>query len=169
MQSTILFNKIRVGRVLSFAPSSIRSVTRGLRGLATFTPTGIPGDPRIHGGETEVSETMTQGIDTEHGETGDNSSNSNQTEDQKPTRINDTYVPPNAPNQSSPKLENTPVNKPIDPLFQQNRHHSNSSSTARIEDVNCAGIGLSKWPDDERDRRRQRREQEEDDRVFQAS
>lgn len=144
-------------RVFSFAQASTQSMAS--RGLASFMPTGRAADPNVHGGETEVSETMTQGIDTEQGDYS-----SNQT-DPKPTMTDKTYVPPNPPNPSSPKLESIPLNKPVDPVFQQKRHHS-ASHKAPIEDVSCAGMDGSPWPEDKTDMRRQRKAQEEDDKEY---
>lgn len=94
------------------------------------------------------------------------------TTEQKTPKENDPFVSPKPPG-SSPKLESTGVNKPIQPITQQKRH--NSSTTANVspfEGVSCAGLDGSPWPEEENDkshgdrRRQQKEEEEEDDKEY---
>ncbi|KAM6558905.1 hypothetical protein CsatA_028144 [Cannabis sativa] len=67
---------------------------------------------------------------------------------------------PAATHGSSPRLESTGVNQPLDPTSQQKR---NQTTTISLEDTNCAGLDGSPWPNDEGERWSDRAEQEKDD------
>lgn len=87
-------------------------------------------------------------------------------ENEPTSKDNESYVPPKSPKESAPKLESPGVGPRTDPIVQQKRR--NSTVSAKIDDVICAGIDGSPWPAEEKetDRRTQREEQEEDDREY---
>ncbi|XP_076894057.1 uncharacterized protein LOC143546237 [Bidens hawaiensis] len=77
-----------------------------------------------------------------------------------PTKENNPYMHPKTipSNISSSKLQTPGVNTPIDPHIQQKRRKS-----IKHEDLTCAGLDGSPWPEEET---ASREEQEEDDKEF---
>lgn len=81
-----------------------------------------------------------------------------------PTNKDDeSYVPPKSHLESAPKLESSGVGPRTDPITQQKRRRS-----VKIDDVSCAGLDGSPWPEDDRvaDRKAQRAEQEADNKEY---
>ncbi|XP_052191476.1 uncharacterized protein LOC127800730 [Diospyros lotus] len=118
------------------------------RGLATVFPTRRTADP--HSGEPE-------GIDAEEAKA---EAAEKQTE-QKPSRENQPFVSPKPPYASSPQLESTAVNQPLDPNTQQKRRQNTKTAA---EEVSCAGLDGTPWPDD--GETGLSREQEEDNKEY---
>ncbi|KAI3449426.1 hypothetical protein Pfo_006091 [Paulownia fortunei] len=125
--------------------------------LGSATSTGRTADPAVHSVEPEEV-FPTDAIQDEK---------LRHLPEHEPTsKDNEPYVPPKSPLESGPKLESPGVGPRTDPIAQQKRR--NSTYSAKIDDVSCAGIDGSPWPADERetDRKEQREEQEEDDREY---
>ncbi|GMP87535.1 hypothetical protein CsSME_00039867 [Camellia sinensis var. sinensis] len=121
------------------------------RGLATaFIPTRHIADPAIHSSEasdrSDAEEAITAQKQTEH----------------KHIKENDPFATVKPPYASSPKLESTGVNQPIDPIIQQKRRQTTTIGRAPVEDVSCTGLDGTPWPEEEKeDRRRQEGEYKE--------
>ncbi|XP_071718231.1 uncharacterized protein [Rutidosis leptorrhynchoides] len=111
--------------------------------------------------ETQGDDSMMQGVDTQ-GET----ENPKHDENIIPTKEDDHLVRPKAgtPNLSSSKLQTPGVNKPVETHVQQKR----TKSTNPEQELTCAGLDGSPWPDDKNtdDKNTDRKEQEEDDKEF---
>lgn len=56
------------------------------------------------------------------------------------------FESPKSPCESSPKLKNAGVNQRLDPNIQQKR----KQGTKALEDVSCAGLDGTPWPEEER-------------------
>lgn len=72
----------------------------------------------------------------------------------KQSKDTEPLVPPKLPHASSPRLEHTAVNHPVEPTTQQKRSKSST------EEVSCAGLDGSPWPEDS-DMEKQRGEDKE--------
>lgn len=82
--------------------------------------------------------------------------------EQKSTKNDDPYVPPQSPlHQYSPRIERPAVTPPPDPFTQQRRSYSTTGPT---EDISCAGLDVSPWPDDGKGSRT--KEDEEDNKEY---
>ncbi|CAA2963868.1 Hypothetical predicted protein [Olea europaea subsp. europaea] len=140
MQSTLASTAAKLNRVLSarnhFLPQR----------LASATLTGRTADPAVHTVEPEEVDATEAVLDEKLRHLPEKG------------LIKEPYVAPKSPTDSSPKLESTGVNERIDPIAHQKRRNSST-----IEDLNCAGLDGSPWPED---RREQREEQIEDDREY---
>ncbi|KAI3829562.1 hypothetical protein L1987_03688 [Smallanthus sonchifolius] len=108
--------------------------------------------------EVQDDDAMTQGVETQ-GETRDPKPDDK--DNIIPTREDDHYVRPKTvpSNFSSSKLQTPGVNTPIDPHIQQKR----TQSTKPKEELSCAGLDGSPWPEEES---ASRDEQEEDDKEY---
>lgn len=144
MQSRIASTaKTRFGLVFLSAPRRFASAP---------IPTGRTADPAIHSGDPK-------GIDAE--EATKAAEAENQT-GHKSTKENDPFTPPKTPYASSPNLKNTIVTPPVEPETQQKRY-----TTPNIDDINCAGLDGTPWPEEnDLDWHKQREEQEKDDREY---
>ncbi|KAG8389538.1 hypothetical protein BUALT_Bualt02G0239700 [Buddleja alternifolia] len=125
--------------------------------LGCATSTGRTADPAVHSVEPEE-------VDANAGIMDEKRRHLPETE--STTKDNESYVPPKSPLESSPKLESPGVGPRTDPLEQQKRRKS--AKAAAIDNVSCAEIDISPWPDDEREtkRKEQSEEQIEDDREY---
>ncbi|KAL5053274.1 hypothetical protein RYX36_033956 [Vicia faba] len=108
------------------------------RGFSTRSHTA---DPDIHSGQQKPGYTnfriSPQG--TVRGE-GDSDTNSKFPE----TENGGVFESPKSPCESSLKLKSTGVNQPLDPNIQQKRKHG----TKALEDVSCAGLDGTPWPEE---------------------
>lgn len=111
--------------------------------------------------KVEDDDAMTQGVDP-HGETGDLKPDHDK-DNIIPTKENNHYMHPHPkatpPNFSSSKLQTPGVNTPVDPHIQQKR----CESTKQAQDLTCAGLDGSPWPEEES---ASRDEQQEDDKEY---
>ncbi|CAL5423387.1 unnamed protein product [Camellia sinensis] len=144
------------------------------RGLATaFIPTRHIADPAIHSSEasdihgTAALPTRRVADPAVHSEAHERSDAEEAITAQKQTehkhiKENDPFATVKPPYASSPKLESTGVNQPIDPIIQQKRHQTTTIGRAPVEDVSCTGLDGTPWPEEEKeDRRRQEGEYKE--------
>ncbi|KAM7501184.1 hypothetical protein LguiB_000088 [Lonicera macranthoides] len=143
MQSRFVTTATAFNRLLFFSNKSMR------RGFASAS-TGRTADPPVHSGPI---------YDIEAG--GAKKSDLAQEETEHKQRL----VPPKLPHASSPRLEHTAVNHPVEPTTQQKRR---KSSRNVIEEVSCAGLDGSPWPEEDKDNdmEKQRGEHEEDDKEY---
>ncbi|KAK6120159.1 hypothetical protein DH2020_046065 [Rehmannia glutinosa] len=151
MQSRLATNAAKFNRVLLYGPQKQFLPQR----IGCATTSGRTADPAEHAVDhDEVSST-----EAIH----DEKLRHSKSENEPTTKDDEPYVPPKSPIQSTPKIESTGVGPRTDPIAQQKRRIS-----AKINDVSCAGIDGSPWPEDgrETDRKQQRDEQEEDDREY---
>ncbi|PON40555.1 GATA transcription factor-like protein [Parasponia andersonii] len=74
--------------------------------------------------------------------------------------------PKPVPHHSSPRLESTGVNQPVDLTIQKKRKQTTTTEKVVLEDVSCAGLDGSPWPNDEGERYRDRAEQEADKKEY---
>ncbi|CAK8544389.1 unnamed protein product [Lathyrus sativus] len=118
------------------------------RGFSTRSHTA---DPDIHSGQQKPGYTNSR-ISPQGTSRGDSDTDTKFTESEKGEGI---FESPKSPCESSPKLKSTGVNQPLDPNIQQKRKHG----TIALEDVSCAGLDGTPWPE-EKDKSRQ--EQQED-------
>ncbi|KAL5560957.1 hypothetical protein UlMin_030704 [Ulmus minor] len=85
-----------------------------------------------------------------------------QTEEPRPTvEGTEPLSPPKLPHAVPPRLESTGVNQPLDSNFQQKRRLSTA-----LNDVSCAGLDGSPWPEDKGGRKSDRDEQQMDDKDY---
>ncbi|KAF3436508.1 hypothetical protein FNV43_RR23600 [Rhamnella rubrinervis] len=77
----------------------------------------------------------------------------------------DPLAPPKPPQATSPRLESTGVNQPLNPTVQQKRSHGSSTSTPPI-DVTCAGLDGTPWPKEKEENKGDREAQQEDDNDY---
>ncbi|XP_065864216.1 uncharacterized protein [Euphorbia lathyris] len=143
----------RYYRAFSFA--HIRAAQRG---FATAAETGSAGDhsgddPKPSAPTGEPEETR----DHYEPETG-----KPETEHRPPKKGTDPFVQPRAPYGTSPGLESNGVNNPAEPQIQQRREKSSTTSTAVLEEVACAGLDGSPWPEE----KEKKQEDEEDDNEY---
>ncbi|KAK3020577.1 hypothetical protein RJ639_046927 [Escallonia herrerae] len=118
-------------------------------------PTGKAADPAIYAENPDEHEPFLEGIGQERPENSASTVQSNQ----KDNRVEATMIP----HALFPKLESTGVNRPAEPITQQKRYNS---VTLKVEDVSCAGLDGSPWPEDGTDLREQNEEQQGDDREY---
>ncbi|CAI9785586.1 unnamed protein product [Fraxinus pennsylvanica] len=141
MKSTLASTAAKLNRVLSGPRNQFLS-----QRLASASTTGRRGDPAAHAVEPEEVDATEAVLDEKLRHLPEKE------------LIKEPYVAPKSPTDSSPKLESTGVNERIDPITQQKRWNSST-----IEDLNCAGLDGSPWPEDTRE---QSKEQMEDDREY---
>ncbi|XP_024025881.1 uncharacterized protein LOC21390860 [Morus notabilis] len=84
----------------------------------------------------------------------------------KSTNPTEPLSPPKPPYPSSPRLESTGVNHPVDPTLQQKRSATNQAGSSLIDDVSCVGIDGSPWPREEEEKQRSIEEQQEEEREY---
>lgn len=102
-------------------------------------------DPDIHSGQQKPGYTnyrnSPQGTSR-----GDSDTNTKFAETEKEEGI---FESPKSPYESSPKLRSTGVNERLDPNIQQKRKQG---TKAALEDVSCAGLDGTPWPEEEKER-----------------
>ncbi|CAK7348370.1 unnamed protein product [Dovyalis caffra] len=154
IQSRLAATATRSYRSLSLAYNQAR-----LRGFAT-EPTGRPADPEVYADrEHENQPAVPTGKPEEVIEKYEPETGKQQTEaEHRPNRDTEPLAPPKPPHVSTPRLENTGVLNPAEPIVQQRP----KNSTLALEEVSCAGLDGTPWPKDERSTR----EGVEDDREY---
>lgn len=65
--------------------------------------------------------------------------------ERRASKAHETLKSPKSPCEPFPKLKSEGVNQRLDPIIQQKREHSSKG----IEEVSCAGLDGSPWPEDE--------------------
>ncbi|KAL3531513.1 hypothetical protein ACH5RR_010835 [Cinchona calisaya] len=140
-----------------FVSGSLNQIIFPYRLSASISGGGRTADPAVHAVDPE-----------EKNDASEAASSTNQSEFKlKINKDEDPYVPPKSPYSSSPKIQST--QQPQEPIKQQKRHSSSTSpcvTEPTKEEVNCAGLDGSPWPEDNQDRRSQRDEQEADDKGY---
>ncbi|KAI4301465.1 hypothetical protein L6164_034743 [Bauhinia variegata] len=117
-------------------------------------------DPAIHSGEREAGPAVHKG---EPQGTNNATSNSTFAETEKlPSKEDEPFGCSKSPYETSPKLNSTGVNQRLDPSFQQKRHQGSVS----LEDVSCAAMDGSPWPEDADKGQRDRKGEVENDRDY---
>ncbi|XP_061353205.1 uncharacterized protein LOC133297981 [Gastrolobium bilobum] len=147
----------RLARRSSWTLSSATRFTLK-RGFCS-SPRSQTADPAIHSGEREagpdVHKEPPRGTSTE-----DNVKNAAKFAETNhaPSIKDKTSVSPKSPFEPSPKLKSTGVNQRLDPNIQQKRRLGSKA----LEEVSCAGLDGTPWPDDKNKEQRIREEQRED-------
>ncbi|XP_065847696.1 uncharacterized protein [Euphorbia lathyris] len=85
-----------------------------------------------------------------------------ETEHIPPKKATEPFVQPRAPYGTSPKLESSGVNNPVEPQIQQKREKSSTTSTAVLEEVAYAGLDGSPWLEE----KEKKQEDEKDDNEY---
>ncbi|KAK3194207.1 hypothetical protein Dsin_025517 [Dipteronia sinensis] len=132
--------------------------------------TGRIADSTIHSGEPQGAEKLTESEALSHQtETEDKLNNDVETEP---------LVQPKPPHITSPRLQSTGLNHPLNPNFQQKRQKTTTttatatatttSTTAAAvpEDVSCVGLDGTPLPEDRESEQRDENEKAEDDREY---
>jgi hypothetical protein len=83
----------------------------------------------------------------------------------KPSKETGPFAPPRTPYGSSPRLEFNVLNQPLDPIIQQERRHCHAAATS-LEEVSCAGLDGTPWPEDNVQEQSDRERQVEDDKEY---
>ncbi|WCJ22280.1 hypothetical protein M5689_004375 [Euphorbia peplus] len=139
---------------------SLAHIRAPYRGFATGAETGSAGD---HSGEDQMPSAPTgkpeETRDHYEPETGKREPNKG-TEHNPPKKGTEPLVKPRVPFGSSPGLESTGVNNPAEPPVQQRRE---STSTALLDDVECAGLDGTPLPEE---REKNKQKDEEDDNEY---
>lgn len=164
-------------RLVAIAGSSYRAATgyrrreAARRGLASVSA-GRTADPDVHAKEreSEVKPAVFSGEPEETRkvyEPDPKPAMKRDVEPEHPKARGDSepFAPPRPPHSTSPRLQSTPVNNPVEPNYQQKR---NKAPATPLENVSCAGLDGSPWPEgDEQNRSRGNRgEADEDDREY---
>ena len=81
----------------------------------------------------------------------------------KPSKETGPLVPPGTPYSygSPPRLESTGLSQASNPITQQKRSHATS-----LEEVSCAGLDGTPWPEEKEKEQSDRERQAEDDREY---
>ncbi|KAJ7973025.1 GATA transcription factor-like protein [Quillaja saponaria] len=125
------------------------------RFCASSTSKPRTADPAIHSGEHEAGPSV---------HTNEPLGIKNAAEDRvtlqetgkQTSRETDPLETPKPPYPSSTRLKSTGVNRPLDPMTQQKRKHGSIT----LEDVSCAGVDGSPWPE-EKHREEQHKDEQE--------
>ncbi|KAL3725329.1 hypothetical protein ACJRO7_030354 [Eucalyptus globulus] len=164
-------------RLVAIAGSSYRAATgyrrreAARRGLASVSA-GRTADPDVHAKEreSEVKPAVFSGEPEETRkvyEPDPKPAMKRDVEPEHPKARGDSepFAPPRPPHSTSPRLQSTPVNNPVEPNYQQKR---NKAPATPLENVSCAGLDGSPWPegDEENRSRGSRGEADEDDREY---
>ncbi|XP_054802852.1 uncharacterized protein LOC129306339 [Prosopis cineraria] len=139
MQSRLLESTARTSiRILSAA------YRRDLQRRFCAASSGQTADPAIHSGEREAGPAVhkgePQGIKS--------TANAKCSETEHVPKEDEFLETPKSPYESSAKLKSHGVNQRLDPTFQQKRKQGSKA----FEDVSCAGLDGSPWPEDQRNR-----------------
>ncbi|KAK3008121.1 hypothetical protein RJ639_014233 [Escallonia herrerae] len=128
-------------------------------------PTGKAADPAIYAQNPDEHEPFLEGIGQERPENAASTAQGNQKDNRvEATNENEPIiVPPRISHTLFPKLERTGVNRPAEPITRQKRYNS---VTHKVEDVSCAGLDGSPWPEDGTDLREQVEEKQGDAREY---
>ncbi|KAL7112572.1 hypothetical protein ACP275_04G010400 [Erythranthe tilingii] len=151
MQSKLAATALNFSRIVLFGPKRLFLAQR----LGCATTTGRTADPALHSVDPE---------DVYPTEAIEDDKLRHRPENKPSSNESDPYVPQKSPIDSAPKLESTGIGPRPNPIAQQKRRRSTANFT-KIDDVSCAGIDGSPWPE-EADRKTQREEQEADNREY---
>ncbi|KAK7337497.1 hypothetical protein VNO77_18076 [Canavalia gladiata] len=112
-------------------------------------------DPAIHSGELEAGPDVHKGH-AQGTTTNDTASDADfaETDDHIYGVEEGVFTSPKSPCQPSSKLKSSGVNQPLDPSIQQKR----KQGSMNFQDVNCAGIDGTPWPEDKNKRTEDNRE-----------
>ncbi|EYU46777.1 hypothetical protein ABFS82_04G010400 [Erythranthe guttata] len=151
MQSKLAATAVNFSRIVLFGPKRLFLGQR----LGCATTTGRTADPALHSVEPE-DVYPTEAIEDEKLR--------HRPENEPTGNGSDPYVPQKSPIDSAPKLESTGIGPRTNPIAQQKRRRSTENCT-KIDDVSCAGIDGSPWPE-EADRKAEREEQAADNKDY---
>ncbi|XP_030543256.1 uncharacterized protein LOC115750204 [Rhodamnia argentea] len=163
-------------RLAAIAGSSYRAVTgfgceTPRRGLVAV-PKGRAADPEVLGEEreSEVKPAVFSGEPEKTREVYEPDPKTALKRDVEhelpmPRGDSEPFVQPRPPHSTSPKLQSTPVHDPVEPIYQQKQK---KASATPVENVSCAGLDGSPWPegDGENQSQGKRGEADEDDREY---
>ncbi|OMO82050.1 hypothetical protein COLO4_23278 [Corchorus olitorius] len=126
---------------------------------------GGTADPTIHSGELETGPEVHRGEAQGIENSGERHRLDHESQTETEPRLGFEKEPlykAKLPHGSSQKLESSPVNHPLEPNFQQRR----SISAEGLNDVSCAGLDGSPWPESKENRQSDRKKQEMDDKEY---
>ncbi|KAK7259259.1 hypothetical protein RIF29_24861 [Crotalaria pallida] len=110
-------------------------------------------DPTIHSGELEAGPEVHKAPPQGTSNNARNSSNNTMHN----SKDDDPFLSPKSPTEPSLKLKSTGVNQRLDPNLQQKRNQG----TLALENVSCAGLDGTPWPDNEDNKEQRIREEEQ--------
>ncbi|KAK7846783.1 uncharacterized protein LOC112034947 [Quercus suber] len=131
------------------------------RGLASASA-GRTADPAIHSGEVEAGPAVHYRKPEGQGNVVD-ADTENQEIELKRSKETGPLVPPGTPYSygSPPRLESTGLSQASNPITQQKRSHATS-----LEEVSCAGLDGTPWPEEIEKEQSDRERQAEDDTEY---
>ncbi|KAJ6680116.1 hypothetical protein OIU79_019763 [Salix purpurea] len=146
-----------LSRLAATATRSYRSLSLAyniarIRGSAT-DPTGRPRDPEVCAGrEYETQHAVPTGKPEEMaGKYEPEAAKRQMEEEYRLGKETEPLAPTKPPHAPITRLENAGVHNPAEPIVQQRR----KNSTLTLEEISCAGLDGTPWPEDERSRREQ--------------
>ncbi|KAL5791895.1 hypothetical protein ACOSP7_000489 [Xanthoceras sorbifolium] len=143
------------------------------RNFVATASTGRTADPAIYSGDVEAGPDVHPGEPHDAKKVTESEPVSHQTATEDKLNNDEETEPlvrPKPPHITSPRLESTGLNQPLNPHFQQKRQKTTTttttSSAAALEEVSCAGLDGTPLPAAKENEQSDNKEEVEDDKEY---